>query len=273
MAIDALTRKAFQGGLELCPPSGFMSVVGEIKCPHCTAPLAYAPGEVLFTCRYCGYTGYIDLSVQFKLAHSILPPRLSNQEVADIVKKWMGTGFAKPRDLAKKGKVLEQRYLLVPFWLVPVKATTTYRGLFVRLGPQTEKSGKVEGAYDWFIVARSGVKVPPRIFDLPISERVPFSLSNLPVGVEALNAELDAEEAKERAKQQIKLFHVERAKENVDRFIEQKTDYEFGQLTYVHVPLWFIRYEYRSATYDVIVDGHAGRILLGELPPAEIGIF
>jgi len=250
-----------------------MSVVGEIKCPHCTAPLAYAPGEVLFTCRYCGYTGYIDLSVQFRLAHSILPPRLGSQEVAGIVEKWMETGFAKPRDLAKKASVVEQRYLLVPFWLIPVKATTTYRGLLVRLGPQIEKSGEVEGTYDWFIVARSGVKVPGRIFDLPVSERVPFNLSNLPAGVETLNAELDAEEAKERAKQQIELFHIERAKESVDRFVEHKTDYEFGEPTYVHVPLWFIRYEYHNASYEIIVDGHAGRILLGELPPTEIGMF
>lgn len=250
-----------------------MGVVGEIKCPHCTAPVAYAPGEVLYTCRYCGHTGYIDLSVRFKLAHSILLPRLGREEVAEIVKKWMETGFAKPRDLAEKARVTEQRYLLVPFWLVPVKATTKYRGLFVRLGPQVEKSGKVKGKYDWFIVARSGVKVPPRIFDLPISDRVPFNLSDLPAGAEALNAELDAQEAKERAKQQIELFHVEKAKENVDKFIEHKTEYELGELTYVHVPLWFIKYEYRKTTYDMIVDGHAGRILLGELPPTDIGMF
>jgi hypothetical protein len=250
-----------------------MGIVGEIRCPHCTAPIAYAPGEVLFTCRYCGYTGYIDLSVQFRLAHSILPPRLGSQEIANIVTRWMETGFAKPRDLAKKATLKEQRYLLVPFWLIPVKATTTYKGLLLRLGKPIEKSGKVEGTYDWFIVARSGVNVPARIFDLPVSERAPFNFSSLPAGVEALNAELDAEGAKERAKQQIELFHIEKAKENVDRFIEQKTDFEFGEPTYVHVPLWFIRYEYHKASYEVIVEGHAGKILLGELPPLEIGIF
>ncbi|MBO3802858.1 MAG: hypothetical protein JTT11_03125 [Candidatus Brockarchaeota archaeon] len=250
-----------------------MSVVREMRCPHCSAPLHYAPGEALFTCRYCGYTGYIDLSVQFKLAHSVLPPRLSAEEVDGIVKKWMETGYAKPRDLAKKAEVKERRHLLVPFWLVPVKATTNYRGLLVRLGPSVEKSGKVEGAYDWFVLARSGVKVPARIFDLPVSERVPFNLGNLPAGVEALNAELDAEGAKEKAKREIELFHVERAKESVDRFIELKTEYEFGEPIYVHVPLWFVRYEYRKAPYEVIVDGHSGKILFGELPPSEIGIF
>ena len=66
---------------------------------------------------------------------------------------------------------------------------------------------------------------------------------------------------------------MEKAKENVDKFIEHGTEYELGELTYVHVPLWFIKYEYRKNTYDMIVDGHAGRILLGDLPPADVGMF
>lgn len=250
-----------------------MSVVAEIKCPHCNAPLSYKPGEVLFTCKYCGFTGYIDLTVQFKVAHSILEPKLTREQVEEIVHDWMKSGFAKPRDLAKKAKIVEEDYVLVPFWLISVKATTTYRGLLERTGAQIEKSGKIDGDYDWFVVAREGIDLPPRIFDLPLEARRPFELSSLPSGIEALNAELDLDEAKSKVEHEIEVYHVERAKENVDTFIDQNTTFEFGDAIYVHAPLWFFNYEYRGSRYRMIIDGSEGRILLGELPPIDVGIL
>jgi len=49
-----------------------LSVVQEIRCSHCDAPLAFNPGEIIVTCRCCGFTGVIETGEPFTLEHCML---------------------------------------------------------------------------------------------------------------------------------------------------------------------------------------------------------
>src|SRR5438034_10847443 len=119
-------------------------IVSEIRCPNCGAQLNLAPGELVATCRYCGYTSVVGANTPFQLQHSLIVNNLNNNRITEGLQEWMRSGFMKPGDLAKKSKltVMELRYL--PFWLVPLVATSTYEGVLERISPPTSRKRSEE---------------------------------------------------------------------------------------------------------------------------------
>jgi DNA-directed RNA polymerase subunit RPC12/RpoP len=41
-------------------------VAQEIKCSHCGAPVEFKPGEIIATCRYCGFTTVIETVIKYE---------------------------------------------------------------------------------------------------------------------------------------------------------------------------------------------------------------
>src|SRR5437879_12486268 len=85
----------------------------EIKLPNCGAQLNLSPGELVATCRYCGYTSVVGTNAPFQLQHSLIINNLNNARITQDLQDWMRSGFMKPGDLAKKSRLttLELRYL------------------------------------------------------------------------------------------------------------------------------------------------------------------
>ena len=75
-------------------------------------------------------------------------------QVEELVRNWMRSGFLKPGDLARSAKILEKNLSYLPFWIVPVIATSEYKGVFERLVPPVVKEGKIEKKYNWLVLAR-----------------------------------------------------------------------------------------------------------------------
>jgi len=48
-----------------------MSIVKELSCSHCGALISFKPGEIIATCRYCGYTVVIETGKAFTFEHSM----------------------------------------------------------------------------------------------------------------------------------------------------------------------------------------------------------
>jgi hypothetical protein len=40
-------------------------------------------------------------------------------------------------------------------------------------------------------------------------------------------------------------------------------------MVYLHAPIWFIKYEYKSNSYQMTVDGAKGMVLKGDIPSAK----
>ena len=49
-----------------------MVVAQEIRCSHCGAPVEFKPGEIIATCKYCGFTTVIETGQAFTFEHSLL---------------------------------------------------------------------------------------------------------------------------------------------------------------------------------------------------------
>ena len=241
-----------------------MAVVEEIKCPHCGAPIKFNPGEILATCEYCGYTVVIETGKPFVFEHSMLLNKYDENSVEKLVREWMGSGFLKPGDLAKRSKIVEKELVYLPFWVVSVTAKTTYKGIFERLTPPVVKEGKIERKYNWLVLARKASDFPTREYDIPLDGKIIYDFRRIEGHAKVLNSEIDENEALTIAKQEV---------EDVDKIIEIKTECEFGDAVYLHAPIWFITYEYKGEKYRIFLDGATGTIIKGDIPPTDFGLF
>ncbi|MEJ5328149.1 MAG: hypothetical protein WHU54_07890 [Candidatus Bathyarchaeia archaeon] len=250
-----------------------MVVAQSIRCSHCGAPVEFNPGEIIATCRYCGFMTVIETGQSYNFEHALLLNKYDEKQIEEPVKNWMQTGFLKPPDLARKSKILEKNLVYLPFWIVSVEATTSYKGIFERITPPIVKEGKIQKEYDWLVLAREAAGFPTREYDVPLEGKIPYDFRKIEGFAKVLNSEIDKEEALEKAKQQIEAHHQFLLQQELDRIIEMSTAFNVKQAVYLHAPVWFIKYEYRSRNYQLLIDGATGNVIKGEIPQKGFGIF
>lgn len=250
-----------------------LALTREIRCSNCGAPVNFNPGEIITTCRYCGFTSVIETGKAFNLEHSLILNEYNPTRVEELVRNWMRSGFLKPGDLARSAKILEKNLVYLPFWIVPVIAISEYKGVFERLVPPIVKEGKVEKKYNWLVLARKAVGFPTREYDVPLEGKIPYDFRKIEGFAKVLNSEIEGREAVEVAKQQIETHHQFLAKQDVDKIVEIKHNLSIGSSVYLHAPIWFIVYEYKGVRYNLILDGATGTAIKGDIPATKFGLF
>jgi hypothetical protein len=188
------------------------------------------------------------------------------------IHEWMKSGFLKPHDL-QKSKITEKNLVYLPFWMVPVKATTTYKGVFERITPAVEKEGKIDKEYNWLVLARKATEFPTKEYEVPLEGKIPYDFRRIEGFAKVLNSELQQHEVEDKAKQEIEYLHEFLVKEDVDRIVEIKTDFSVGDPVYLHAPVWFVVYQYKGEGYNLFLDGATGTIIKGDIPSIDVGLF
>jgi hypothetical protein len=250
-----------------------MGIVDEIKCSHCGAPISFQPGELLATCKYCGYTVVIETGQTFTFEHSLLLNAFDQVQVETRVRSWMREGFMKPSDLARKAKLTGRELIYLPFWVVSVEAKSSYRGIFERISPAVMKEGVIEKDYDWLVLARKATEFPTREYQVPLEGKIPFDFRRIEALAKVLNSEITKDEAEEQAKAEIEGNHKFLAQQDVDKIIEMKTEIKIEETVYLHAPIWFIKYEYKGKDYQLMIDGATGVAVKGDIPSTGFGIL
>ena len=246
-----------------------MAVAQNIRCSHCGAPVEFKSGEIIATCKYCGFTTVIETGAPFKFEHSLLLNKYDETQIEEPIRNWMRSGFLKPPDLAKKSKTLEKNLVYLPFWVVSVEAKTSYKGIFERIAPPIVKEGKIQKEYNWLVLAREAAGFPTREYDVPLEGKIPYDFRKIESFAKVLNSEIDRDEALELAKQQIEAHHRYLLQRDVDKIVEIYTEMTLKQMVYLHAPVWFVKYEYKGKTYQLLMDGAAGMALKGDIPASK----
>jgi hypothetical protein len=197
----------------------------------------------------------------------------NSEQVEKLVGNWMRSGFLKPGDLARSSNILERSLTYLPFWIVSVAATTTYKGIFERLVPPVVKEGKIEKKYNWLVLARKATQFPTREYDVPLEGKVPYDFRKIQGFAKVLNSEMEKQEAVELTRQQIETHHQFLAQQDVDKIIEIKTDFKIGEAVYLHAPIWLIVYEYKGKRYQILLDGATDAIIKGDIPATNFGLL
>ena len=184
-----------------------MAVAQKIHCSHCGAPVDFNPGEIIATCKYCGFTTVIETGKAFTFEHSLLLNKYGAAQTEELARNWMSSGFLKPGDLAKKSKITEQALVYLPFWVVSAQATTKYKGIFERISPAIVKEGEIKKDYNWLVLARAAAGFPTREYDVPLAGKIPYDFRKIEGFAKVLNSEMEREKALGLANQQIEDHH------------------------------------------------------------------
>jgi hypothetical protein len=246
-----------------------MVIAQNIRCSHCGAPVDFKPGELFTTCKYCGFTTVIETGQAFTFEHSLLLNNYSEEQVENLARDWMSSGFMKPGDLAKKSKITEKNLVYLPFWLVSVDATTKYKGIFERISPPIIKEGQIQKEYNWLVLAREASGFPTREYNIPLTGKISYDFRKIEGFAKLLNSEMNRDEAFEIAKQQIEALHRFLLQQDIDKIVEATTSINLKQIVYLHAPIWFIQYKYKNNIYQMIVDGAMGMVLKGDIPSSK----
>ena len=246
-----------------------MVVADNIRCSHCGGPVEFKSGEIIATCTYCGFMTVIETGKAFSFEHSMLLNKFSQEQIESVVQNWMRSGFLKPSDLARKSRILEKSLVYLPIWVVSVGVTGKYKGIFERIAPPIVKEGEIKKEYNWLVLARKAASFPTREYDIPLSGKVPYDFRKIEGFAKVLNSEMDKAEATELAKQQIDEHHRYLLQKDVDRIVEMAIELDVRQVVYLHAPVWFIEYEYKGKSYQLVIDGVTGLALKGDIPAAK----
>ena len=241
-------------------------VAQSIRCSHCGGPVEFKPGEIVATCKYCGFTTVIETGQAFTFEHSLILNKFDQTSIEQSIRDWMEGGFLKPGDLARKTKVVEKNLVYLPFWVVSAEVRSTYKGIFERITPPMVKEGTISKEYNWIVLAREASGFPSREYQVPLEGKIPYDFRKIEGFAKLLNSEIDRDAALELARQQIETQHRFLLQQDVDRIIEIRTEINLKQMVYLHAPIWFIKYEYKGKLYQLIIEGATGNALKGDIP-------
>jgi hypothetical protein len=270
--------------------------VQSLKCPNCGAPIQPVFGEMVISCDYCGSSVSLGgdgwRSIQ---KHSLLTPKISDPETAlRAVHEFLDQGFMHRHDF-EESKVVEQRLSFVPFWVVPVSATTTYvyqdvavgvggtvasiagaellgnalggnRGGFVAVpmgSPlNANRSDTIVGTYEFPVVAvKSMAEYQPKNYSFALAERGFFDRKSIPAGAVVINGDLGEDAAQHAARAYVNQLQAESAHKKHRLVNQLQTNVELSEAELLHVPIYYFLLERKGQRSMVLVDAHAGRVM------------
>ncbi len=272
--------------------------VQELKCPTCGAPIKPVFGEMVITCEYCGGSVTLGGAGWKEIQkHTMLPLAVKDQAGAlAAVRAYLDQGFLHRHDF-EESKVDEARLSFVPFWVIPVSASTTYqyqaaaasvggtigtiaaaemlggalggrRGGFTVIpimgGPVVNptRSETISGQYEYPVVAvKSMSAYQPKDYQFALNGRSLFDRKTIPDGTPILNGDLGEDAAHGAAKAFVEQLQSEAAhkKHSMVSKLETKTDITEGEL--LHVPVWYFQLERKGQKSMILIDGNAGRVI------------
>lgn len=247
-------------------------IVDSMNCPKCGAPLKPNLGEIIVICQYCSSAILLSANSKYILKHSLIPAKTTEQDIRARITAWMGGGFYKPDDLAKRAKLQKLECTYLPFFVFEVEVKIRYSGVLKRTGENAKKDGDIEKLLLWKVLGRRESRFPTMEYKIPLDGKVLFSIDAMVKGASFLNAEMDEKEAEGLAREQIRNHLLQLTEAYVDEITESKTDYNFKGTEFVHAPIWRALYEYKGAFYKMYLDGASGDTIRADVPSPDTSL-
>ena len=275
------------------------------SCPRCGAPIPPNQEDVVFTCRYCGFTVAFAGKDEVKI-HSMLENHLHVQQAVETAQEYMDKGIFRS-DVAENAIITNVTLRYLPFWTFPVTANTNCSGI-TGIGLQGEmqqlqnalkdqqatkmsrfgnllKAGasaffetqqqnrqprnvsvSFSSNYSWPILSRKSTIREISYYDVPVARKIPFDVGRIPSDAEFLKTEYTQDEAKLKVKTEVETKERSIASGKVDTLHSCNINVTIGDGELVVAPVWFVNYTVKGENYVVLVDGSEGKVLGGGKP-------
>ncbi len=251
-----------------------------IMCPNCAAPLEMEDTQTHVTCPYCSVTSELK-KVKELIEHYMLPvmydaEQIRTELVGDILKH-PGT----PEDLHKSLKISKLDLKFIPYFIVTVHLRTEYSGV----GEYATYSFRYKSGYrniDFHPKPEQGVFDDEREFIIYAAEEINNELLNFEISTrgkvyfQALEAEkvradvspsvFDLEQAKAEAINSMREIHKGLMLKELAQIQEVRDQPEVKGVYLLHIPFYFLEFEFSGKKQTAILDGATGRTVITQIP-------
>jgi hypothetical protein len=272
-----------------------------VKCQSCQAISVFDAKNVGQRCDFCGSSAlvpYEEIKEAFR-PESVLPMKISDNQVRDSIRKWYGSRWFAPNKL-KRGAMTDMvKGLYIPYWTFDAQVhgdwtaesgyyyyeTETYRD--ANGNTQTRQVQRVRwvpssGALDHFfddelVPASRGVQeeMLRKIEPFPTTtDLVPYNagyLSGWVVERYQLDLVAAAREAREEMDAEMQRLCAAEVPGDTQRNLQVKSDYSGQTYKHILVPIWLLTYNYATRNFQVVINGYTGA-MAGKYPKSWIKI-
>lgn len=274
---------------------GWQAEKTSVRCQSCQAISVFEAKNVSQACDFCGATALVpqaDEKDPFR-PETLLPMKVSQHQVRAIAKKWYGSRFWAPSSLRKKALTDKLHGVYLPYWTFDAQVEASWhadsgtyyyetqrvngKNVSVRRTRWRPTSGHVSHFFDDELVAASkGVHQ-----DL-LSQVEPFDTTELELYdakflsgwvVERYQIDLISAAQASRAKMEVKLRRMCSSDIPGDTYRNLHVAPEYAAQTFKHVlvPIWLLSYRYGTRNFQVVINGHSGKIA-GEAPTSWLKV-
>lgn len=241
-------------------------VVQGLACPRCGGMVPIPEGQITVRCPFCDLRSMVrgERGVQ----RFQVPQRITREQAAAALGKFLGSNMAIARDAASAGKVEDIFLAHLPFW------SHRARALGWVFGEQRVGSGKnshyepreKRSAQDMLWdgaacdVSEFGVN-SVNLAGKPLEPFDPDKLHTTGMVFEPVGSASDA-----RSSAVESFTNRTQGAAGLSRVSQLFVRFTNWQSSLVYYPLWVLRYSYRGRTFQVVVDGFTGQVLYGKAP-------
>jgi hypothetical protein len=273
-----------------------------VKCQSCQAISVFDAKNVGQRCDFCGSTAlvpYEEIKEAFR-PESVLPMKLSNDQVRDSIRQWYGSRWFAPNKLKDAALTDTVKGLYIPYWTFDAQVhgewtaesgyyyyeTETYRDGNGNM--QTREVQKVRwvpssGALDHFfddelVPASRGVQeaMLRKIEPFPTTtDLVPYNagyLSGWVVERYQIDLVAAAQEAREEMDAAMERLCAAEVPGDTQRNLQVENDYSGQTYKHILVPIWLLTYNYGMQNFQVVINGYTGAIA-GKYPKSWVKIL
>jgi hypothetical protein len=273
-----------------------------VKCQSCQAISVFDPDRVAQRCDFCGSSAlvpYEETKDAFR-PESLLPMKLSENQVRDAIRIWYGNRWFAPNKL-KRGALTDQvKGLYIPYWTFDAQVHAEWTAesgyYYYETETYTDANGKMQtrqvqkvrwvpssGALDHFfddelVPASRGVhpemlrKVEPFPTTTDLAPYNAGYLSGWVVERYQIDLLTAAKEAREQMDSEMRALCAAQVPGDTHRNLQVEDDYSGQTFKHILVPIWLLTYNYSTNTYQVVINGYTGAIA-GKYPKSWVKIF
>jgi len=280
---------------------GYGAPTIKVKCQSCHAISVFEPERVAQRCDFCGSPAIAPYEETRDpiTPESLLPVRLSESQVRDLIREWYASRWFAPNRLKSAALTDTLHAIYLPYWTFDAKVharwtaesgdhyyetvtTTDAQGKRVRRQVQRTRwypsAGQLDHFFDDKLVPGTiGVRMDllRKIEPFPTDQLVPYD----PAFVRGWTVEryqVDLRQASQTSREQMEAETRALCARQVpgDTHRNLQVDARFSARTFKHIlaPVWLVTYTFGPKTFQTLVNGYTGRIA-GDRPVSWIKVF
>jgi Zn finger protein HypA/HybF involved in hydrogenase expression len=273
-----------------------------VKCQSCQAISVFDAERVGQRCDFCGSSAlvpYEEIKEAFR-PESLLPLKLSENQVRDAIRNWYGSRWFAPNQLKRAALTDQVKGIYIPYWTFDAQVHgewTADSGYYYYItesyqdqngNTQTRQVQQIRwepsaGALDHFfddelVPASKGVQpeMLRKIEPFPTtSELIPYNAGYL-AGWVVERYQIDlmtaAKEAREEMEMAMEKLCAAEVPGDTHKDLEVENDYAGQTFKHILVPIWLLTYNYGAQNFQVVINGYTGAIA-GRYPKSWVKIL